>query len=185
MPDSVISKKKKRRGPLIVQLLIVVGLLAVVWFSFGQNVLAPRTQSGGPKQLGDLQLVSSIEGSEALAQVNRLHGIDIEMVNGYIAEYARGNERVTVWVGSAESSDTARELLTRMVDGIAEGNPSFSNLTRLSIAQGYHSHEVFQVDGAGGKHFFYISRKNDTQVIWLTVEATDALGILEQALDTF
>ena len=51
---------------------------------------------GVPEQLGTLELIGSSEGSEALAQISRLHGTDIELVSAYIVEYAHGNERVTV-----------------------------------------------------------------------------------------
>lgn len=173
--------RKKRNRQLLFQLLVVIGFLTLIWFSFGQNVLAPRTQVEVPERLGTLELVSSIEGSEALAQVNRLHGTGINLVTAYIAEYASGNQRVTVWAGGVETSGAAAELTRRMVEGIAGGNSGFSNLQRLTIVD----HEIFQVDGAGGEHFFYRSRKAGEMVIWLTVEAVEARPILEQAVKLF
>ena len=122
----------------------------MVWFSFEQNVLAPQKQLGVPEQLGMLELIGSIEGSEALAQIGRLHGTDIELVSAYIAEYAYGNERVTIWVGRAESSNAGAELIKRMLQAIGKGDSGFTNLQRLTIAE----HEVFRVDGPGGEHFF-------------------------------
>ena len=116
-----------------------------------------------------------------MARIGRLHGTDIELVSAYIAEYAHGNERLTVWVGRAESRDAAVELSRRMIEGIEKGGSGFSNLQRLTIA----GHEVFRVDGHGGEHFFYISREQRERVVWLTLEAADALPILEQALKTF
>ncbi len=171
---------------LLFQLFLVVGLLVAVWFSFGQNVLAPQKQLGVPEQLGDLHLVSSVEGSEALAQIKELHGTDIELLSAYIAEYAHsspyhGNVRVAVWVGITESRGAAAELTRRMIDGIEKGDSGFSNLKRLTIA----GHEVFRVDGHGGEHFFYTSSEQQERVIWLTVEAADALPILEQVVKTF
>ena len=153
----------------------------MVWFSFGQNVLAPQKQLGVPEQLGTLELIGSIEGSEALSQIDRLHGTDIKLVSAYIAEYAHGNERVTVWVGITESRDAATELTRMMLQGIEKGGPVFTNLQRLSIAD----HEVFRVDGPGGEHFFYISKEQRELVVWLTIEAADTLPILEQALNNF
>ncbi len=114
----------------------------MVWFSFGQNVLAPREQLDVPEQLGTLELVSSIEGSEAMARISRLHGTGIELVSAYIAEYAHGTERVTVWVGRAESSNAGAELIKRMLQAIEKGGSGFTNLQRLTIAD----YEVFQVD---------------------------------------
>ena len=51
MTSSVTSKRKKRRRLVLLQLFIVVGVLAVVWLSFGQNVLAPQKQTGVPEHL--------------------------------------------------------------------------------------------------------------------------------------
>ncbi len=179
--SSVIPSKKKRRGLLLFQLFVVVGFLAAVWFSFGQNVLAPGKQLDVPERLGTLQLIGTIGGSEAMARIGRLHGTDIELVSAYIVEYVHGTERGTVWVGRAESRDAAAELIRRMIEGIEKGGSGFSNLQRLTVA----GHEVFRVDGPGGEHFFYSSREQRERVVWLTIEAADALPILEQAVKTF
>lgn len=177
---------ERRRGPLFFQLIIVFGVLAVVLFVFGQTVLAPEYESGVvPSKLGELKLVSSTEGAEALADVSQLHGLNIELVNAYIGSYAASGQRVTVWVGQAESDIAAAKLLDDMVASIGSDNPAFANLRTLSIAEGYHTHRVFQVDGPGGQHFFYISKLSADKITWLTVEAGEALSILEQALNTF
>ena len=154
----------------------------MAWFSFGQNVLDPQRQSDVPERLGALELTGTIEGAEALAQVNRLHGTDIELVSAYIAEYTHGDERVVVWIGKTENSNAGAELTNRMIQAIEKGGSSgFSNLQRLTIAD----QEVFQVIGPGGEHFFYNSKEPEGQIIWLTIEAADALPILEQAIKTF
>ncbi len=179
--SSVAPSPKKRRRLVLLQLFIVAVLLAVVWFSFGQNVLNPRKQLGVPERLGDMQLVGSVEGSEALAQIGKLHGTDIELVNAYTAVYVHSNKRVIIWVGRAESRDAAAGLTKRMIESIEKGGSGFNNLQRLTIA----GHEVFRVDGPGGEHFFYTSREQRERVVWLNVEATDALPILEQVVKNF
>jgi len=100
--------------------------------------------------MGALKLVEQSEGPEAVAAVSRLHGTDINLVTAYIATYAGDNERLTVWVGKAASSTAATELMGRMTEGIGVGSSGFGNLKRLSVTQGYHDHEVYQVDGPGG-----------------------------------
>ncbi len=135
-----------------------------------------------PERLGALELIGTIEGAEALAQVNRLHGTDIELVSAYIAEYAHGDERATAWIGKTESSSAGAELINKMVQAIEKGGGSgFSNLQRLIIAD----QEVFQVNGPGGEHFFYNSKEPKGQIVLLTIQAADVLPILEQALKTF
>ena len=180
--DSSVTQVKRRwRSPGVFYLFITIGLIAAVGLSFGLNVLAPRMQRDAPERLGNLELIGTIEGSEAMAQVNRLHGTDIELVSAYIAEYAQGNERGTVWVGKAESKEDAAELNDRMIRVIGKGSSGFSNLQRISIV----NHEVFQIDGPGGQHFFFISRNTGKDVVWLIVTANDILPIVEQALKNF
>ncbi len=128
-----------------------------------------------------LELIGTIEGPEAMNRISRLHGTDIKLASAYIAEYVHGTERGTVWIGLTENSNAAAELTSKMVDAIEKGGSGFSNLQQLTIA----GHEVFRVDGPGGEHFFYNSRKTGKQVVWLTVEAVDVLPILEQALKNF
>ncbi|MBI4186367.1 MAG: hypothetical protein HY530_02530 [Chloroflexi bacterium] len=181
MSSGVPPARKKRRRSALWQLLIAAALLAVIWLSFGQNVLAPARQSKAPEQLGVLELVSTVEGPEAMSQVNRLHGVNINLVDAYIAEYAHGNERASAWVGRAESSHHAAELIQRMFQGIKDGNSTFGSPQQLSIS----GHDVFQVDGPGGQHFFYNSVKSGENVVWLTIEADDALSIVETALKSF
>ncbi len=176
-----MAKKKKRRGLYIFQILVVIGILTLLWSSFGRSVLEPQQQALVPTRLGDLELVSAVEGANALTQVSQLHGTDITLTAAYIAEYASDNERVTVWMGQAETESDAARLNAMMLDGIANGNSPFSNPTPLSVA----GHEVFQVDSASGRHFFYQSREDAKSVIWLEIEAFDTLSVLEQAVTIF
>lgn len=175
-----VPEKKRRRGLLLFQIFIVIGFLVAMWFSFGQNVLAPQN-SAVPERLQTLELVSTIEGDDALSGVTRLHGTEISLESAYIAEYASGTERVTAWVGNAESAAAAAKLLSMMTKAIARGGAGFSNLQQMTIA----GHDVFQVDGPGGEHIFYISREQPDRVVWLTVNAADVLPILETAIKIF
>ncbi|MBI2851347.1 MAG: hypothetical protein HYX80_10000 [Chloroflexi bacterium] len=137
-----------------------------------------------------MKLGSFIEGSQALAQVNQLHGTTIDLSSAYIAEYSHDfnpyhndRARVTVWVGTARSNDAAAALLSRMVAGISTGNTPFSKPERVTVA----GLDIYQVTGSGGDHFFYQSRESPDRVVWLTIEeAGDAVSsIVEQAVDEF
>lgn len=161
-------------------------MVVVIGLSFGQNVLVPRMQREAPERLGNLELVDSYKGTEAMAQINRLHGLDIHLADAFVAVYTHsspyhGNSHATVRVGRAENAGAASRLTRRMVDSIKEGGSAFSNLQRLNIS----SQEVFQVDGPGGAHFFYNSGKLRETVVWVTVEAADTLKIMEQVVKSF
>ena len=121
-----------------------------------------------------------------MAQVNRLHGLDIDLADAFVATYTHnspyhGNSHATVWVGRSESVEAASRLTQRMVDSINKGDSVFNNFQRLTVAD----LEVFQVDGPGGRHFFYSSQKQREAVVWVTIEADDPLPILKEALNKF
>ncbi len=166
--------------------MIAIGLVAAIGLSFGLNVLVPRMQRDAPERLGNMELIDTFRGAEAMAQVNRLHGLDIDLADAFVATYTHdspyhGNSHTTVWVGRAESVEAASRLTQRMVDSISKGDSVFNNFQRLTVAD----LEVFQVDGPGGRHFFYSSQKQREAVVWVTIEADDPLSILTEALNKF
>lgn len=173
--------KTRSRWVLAFQLLLVMGFLALVWFIFAQTVLNPPKAAGVPDKLAGLELDSQVEGPEALARINQLHGTDIRLVKAYIAEYSHGNQRVTAWVAAADSPQGAAELIRRMAQGIERGGSAFSNLQRLTIGD----QEVFEVEGPGGKSFFYHAKEPADRVVWLTIAAPNAMPLLGQAVKTF
>lgn len=183
MNENVSLTKKKIRDWRLTffQLLIATSFLAALVFSFGQNVLAPRKQQIMPKRLEHLELINVTEGPQALAQVNKLHGIDITLVNAYIGQYAHRDGRATVWVGKAENNNDAVELLKRMVEGIKRADEGFYNLRTIII----DGQEVFQVEGPGGKHLFYNSAKSGEEIVWITTTEADATLFLKQAIKIF
>ena len=184
--DANVSVKAKGRGkPTLWQIVIVTVLLALIWFSFGQNVLSLQKQGSMPQRLEALKLVEQSEGTEAVAAVSSLHGTDINLETAYIATYARDNERVIVWVGKTASRTAATELMGSMIESISPGTSGFSNLKRLSITQGYHNHEVYQVEGPGGSHFFYISKLSQDKVVWLTIQSENEGPLLKTSINTF
>lgn len=159
-----------------------------MWFSFGQNVLAPQKPGGPPNKLSQMKLASVVEGQQALAQVYQLHGVNLGLASAYIAEYSHtfnpyhaNDERATVWVGKADSSGTAAALLERMRSGIAKGGSPFSSPEKLTV----DGQEIFRTEGMGDTHFFYQSPLKQEEVVWLTIKSVNPVVILEEALKLF
>lgn len=190
-PRTPGASPRKKRQTFIFQILIAIGLLAAVWFSFGHNVLSPQTPGGPPKKFLEMELASVVEGKQALAQVNELHGTDLGLGTAYIAEYSHAfnpyhgsnNEKLTVWVGKAENSQAAAALLNRMRQGIEKGGSPFSKPEQITVA----GQEIFHVDGPNSEtNFFYHSPVKGEDVVWLTImSSSDPRAILEEALKTF
>jgi hypothetical protein len=178
----------KRNRNHIFQLVTVLGLIFLVWFSFGRNVLSPPKHPGVPEELAGMKLGNFKDGPEALAQVNKLHGAGIELANAFIAEYSHdfnpyheNNERLYVWVGETINPEMATALTADMVKAIGTGSQGFSAPKPLTI----NGWEVFQVAGPGGEHFFYTSSKTPTRIIWLIVKSNNSLSVLDKALEVY
>lgn len=174
------AKKLRRRRFSWFQAVLIVVLLVMVWYGFGMTVLSPARGMSAPTHLGSLQLSNTVDGAEALKQVNKLHGTDIMLNKALIADYGNGNEHVTVWVGEAADSSAAADLLERMVAGIQTNRSPFKNL-RLMTAVGQ---EVWQVDGPEGPSYFYQTPEPARRVIWVTVQSPEPLPLLENVLNS-
>ena len=178
--------KKGLFRPQLIYPLIAAGLVIAVVLSFGGNILVPRLQKEAPERLGDLELIGAFTGAEAITRVNQLHGLDVSLSGALIAAYTHsspyhGNSRATVWVGRVASAEVAAGLTQRMAQSIAEGSSPFNNLRTITVG----GLAVFQVDGPGGKHYFYRSKKEPESVVWLNIEASDPIPVLEEATKTF
>lgn len=168
------SRQSRRRRSLVIQLGLVVALIVGIWVSWqaGQH----PSSAAVPQHLGALHLVSSITGDEAKAQISKLHGVQIDLHEAYIAEYTGAGVQVTAWVSEAGSGADAAWLLRRMLDGIRDGNPMFSNLQQQAV----DGSEVYSVDSSDGKkHYFY---RDDMKLVWLQVTAAEPLPVVRTAL---
>lgn len=187
MAATSVTPRKKRKA-FIFQIAIVLFLLGGMWFSFGQNVLTPQKQGGPPVKLSQMKLASVVEGQQALAQVNQLHGTNLGLKSAYIAEYSHtfnpyhaNDEKATVWVGKSDSGGAALALLERMRGGIAKGGSPFSTPEKMTVA----GQEVYKVEGMGDTHFFYQSWLKQEEVVWVTIKSVNPVVILEEALKLF
>lgn len=135
--------------------------------------LEPQTNAI-PQALGELALVRSTEGPDALSEFTNLHNKQFVLVDGYRAEYANGKATATLWVARANDAASALALTQDMAKKIGAGNAMFQNLQELTI----NGRQIYVVDGQGQQHYFYA---NGDRVVWLAVDppfAPDALHAL-------
>lgn len=134
-------------------------------------VPAVLNKDGIPTKIGTLSLQNSQVGKDALSEFESMHGSSLGLKTGYRADYADGSAKATLWVGQAQSVDSAQTLVKEMADKIGAGNAMFSNLRPLNIS----GRTIYEVDGLGQLHFFYAA--ND-KIVWLASDpdhAPDAL----------
>lgn len=124
-----------------------------------------------PQALGELTLVRSTEGLDALREFTSLHNKQFTLVDGYRAEYANGKASATLWVTRANDAASALALTQDMAKKIGAGNTMFQNLQALTI----NGRQIYVVDGQGQQHYFYA---NGDRVVWLAVDPTFAPNAL-------
>jgi hypothetical protein len=136
------------------------------------SVASDQEVSPAPSELAGYRLVGSVVGAEAIADVNELHGTEIDVVDAWIGHYQQGG---TVWAATATDESKARELLDEMVFGIEGGGTPFSGLTRQEL-QGM---PLFRVQDARQVHFFY---QTGAQVVWLAAPTGGEEGFLAETI---
>ncbi len=90
-------------------------------------VTATLNKDGIPSSLAGLDLAGSQMGKDALDEFAQLHGQGFDLVNGYRADYANGDAKLTLWVGQAKDANAAQSMAKTMADKIGAGNPMFTD----------------------------------------------------------
>jgi len=127
-----------------------------------------------PKSLGDLKLVHALQGTEALREIDRLHGKEVGGTEGYVAHYKTNGSVAMLYLARAPSAAQAARQLGQMRNKIKKGGSSFYHL-ETSKKRGI---TLFSALGHGQIKYFY---QLNTGVRWLAVDppvAKQALAAL-------
>jgi hypothetical protein len=152
---------------LVFALILAVSVATGLWSATADQEAGPA-----PTELAGYRLLDSVTGSEAVAQVNELHGTDIDIADAWIGQYQQGG---TVWAARASSEAKARELMDDMVLNIEDGGSPFWGLTR----QEFQGMPLYSVRDSRQVHFFY---QIDAQVVWLAAPPGDEDAFLAKAV---
>ncbi len=138
--------------------LLVLAIVFGAWYSLRGTVSEPSIAA--PSHIGDLKRTMVMVGEEALQQMQELHSGDIGIADGYMADYEKGGEKLTLWVGAATTEDDAEQLLERMVAAIAKPGMPFSAPVPATVAM----RQVFATSGGGTSNYFFRERRS---VVWV------------------
>ena len=159
----------------LILILIGASFWDVLWGEQSSPPTSVATEGTIPPVLGDLLLVETVTGNEGLAQVNRMHGMDIRLVRGFIARYAGNGAAATMWVGWAESEAAAQALTDRMTAKIGPDHPIFQDFQVLTVG----GRTVYSVTGQGQQHYYF---RSGAAVVWLAVDGAIAQAALHDAV---
>lgn len=130
---------------------------------------------GFPPTIGGLALMGVKEGQEALKDISRLHGTEIEGERGWVLTYSDGQGRAVVWVSEAKDEGKARELLTEMLRKM-EKNSTFTPPQPLGIP----TVEMYQTEGLNQTHFFWAKGR---RVYWVSAaQVADLMSVMKDVL---
>jgi hypothetical protein len=129
-----------------------------------------------PEAVGGLKRVQLVTGTEAQAEVDRLHGKALAAEASAIARYAEGDERpAEVWVSRVASEAEARRQTGLMVHKMFENPKSpFRDPRRLD----HDGRAVYRFTGMGQTHLIWHSG----DLVWWASTAPDKVQPFLDAL---
>jgi hypothetical protein len=120
-----------------------------------------------------LELVEWISGDEAIKAINKLHGMPIDVVKGFIAKYEGPREKATIWVSEAASEELAEEQIMVMIQKMKDNRRSpFSHYRDLRV----RDLKVVAFDGMRQTHYVF---RDNKWVYWVSADAERIDKILQ------
>jgi len=157
---------------IVVGVVLVTGSLffGFVTYSGGETASLPESIAGVPLKTADY-------GSQAVAEITRLHQKDLLVSSGAKGLY--GNDgQISLWVAGFSSDATASQSLNSMTEKISLGISPFSFIGQKQVA----GRPINELEGMGQKHFYFQSGKS---VIWLATDVELADRALKDVLNFY
>ncbi|RME49280.1 MAG: hypothetical protein D6791_01105 [Chloroflexi bacterium] len=151
-------------------------LLVVAVFLWGWT----RAGAGAeplPQALAGLPLTASVQGPEAIREINRLHDNRFPLSSGAVGYYGSRGQAI-LWVAGSPFSWLAAGMVRAMHHRIAEGNSPFRPLGMRRM----NDRAVYELTGMGQRHFYFRSGR---RLIWLAADETVAETALMQVLSFY
>ena len=162
------NRVKKRFKNIFV--LILAGLLSSI------SCRADSNFKYLPQKLGNLSLARVIQGKEAAAVINKMHGKTLDECKNYIAYYGSHASTNILYVSVYENDENAKANLMNMAMKLAAGSSVFSPLTHSGMGRNVH----FETEGMGLKHYFY---RSDNILLWWQVAPDKAEATYKDLLE--
>lgn len=139
--------------------LLLAGL-ALVLSACGASPAAPPAVAGLP-------LSHLLEGTEARAAINRLHGKAIPARDAFVAHYEQDGAVAMLYVTRAWITPLAWWQFLRMVKGIEAGGANREGRFTHLKAREQDGLTLYSALGLGQVHYFY---RSDATIVWLAAD---------------
>ncbi len=156
-------------GAVLLTGSLIIGFLLRAGNDGSANTL-PRSIAGYP-------LKTAKYGSEAIAEIARMHGEEFPTTSGSMGIYGDASQ-ISLWIEGFQDESTASQILNDMTARIALGNTPFSPDGQKQVG----SRAVNQLDGMGQKHVYF---QSGNLVLWLAAEPSIADRAIRQILEEY
>ena len=120
-----------------------------------------------------LELVNSVTGADAMKAINKLHGMPINVVRGFVANYKGTHDKATVWVSEASSQKLAKQQITLMFHKMKNNRRlPFSDYRTLNT----NGVRVIAFDGMGQVHYVF---RDSKWLYWISADRERIDSILK------
>lgn len=176
------NKRLKLAGAVILTVaLVIIGALIYNSINNNRKIL---NESSFPKSLQGLPLAQVVSGPQAMGMINKLHGSDIAIKQGYIASYQGNQGQIMIWVSESNNSSDANQLFQIMDQKISQsetsnqsGQPPFTSRRELKI----NDIDVVSVQGMGMENYYY---RTGARVYWVAAAGVDPAKTLDEVMKT-
>ena len=115
-----------------------------------------------PQKLGNLTLSKVVQGSQATAVIDKMHGKKLGAHRNFIGYYGKEDAGNILYVSIYENNETAKADLIKMAMKMAGGTRVFAPLTFGEMGDNIQ----FRTEGMGFAHYFF---RADNILIWWQV----------------
>lgn len=129
-----------------------------------------------PKNVAGLSLIIYSQGKDAIKDINKLHGKEIPIKNGYVLQYKSNGKKATIWISDSGSKEEANFLLSQMAQRLKMDSKLFGHFLETEIKGSI----IYSVLGMGQRHFFF---QKDIRLFWIAVDFQIANLFLNEFLE--
>ncbi len=169
--------------------LIIIAAIIVLGFAGVSGVLlynlygpagqtsSTLSESSFPQTLAGMSLAQVNTGEQAMVMISKLHGKDITIKQGFIAQYMSGSSQMTIWVSESNTEAEAVEMM-RVMDEKMPASQVFKGRKEITA----ENQKVIYVTGMGQDHYYW---QIGTEVYWIAVGGADSLQVLKDVIRSF
>lgn len=168
----LVPPRGRSVGVFLTQALFIGVLLSAIAGGLWTITRDQTRLATAPGLLAGMPLQDVTTGEAALAMIERLHGKDVGLKDGWVAIYQHGG---VLWVGEAQDQTAAEALTAQMTERIEDGNPLFQHLGTESFGT-VTTHKV--TDGST-THYYY---RLGARIVWISEPKESGRQFVEEAI---